>query len=41
MMKRAKRLVTMNFLDIVKDVAPDAVSQAELLRGHSDTGEGS
>ena len=39
-MKRAKRLVTMSFLEIMKDVAPDAMSQAELLRGHSDTGEG-
>jgi type VI secretion system protein ImpA len=39
-MKRAKRLVTMSFLEIMKDVAPDAMSQAEQLRGHSDTGEG-
>jgi type VI secretion system protein ImpA len=38
--KRAKRLVTMSFLEIMKDVAPDAVSQAALLRGHSDQGEG-
>jgi type VI secretion system protein ImpA len=40
-MKRAKRMVTMSFFEIVKDVAPDAMSQAELLRGHSDSGEGS
>jgi type VI secretion system protein ImpA len=39
-MKRAKRMVTMSFLEIMKDVAPDAMPQAELLRGHSDTGEG-
>jgi type VI secretion system protein ImpA len=39
-MKRAKRMVTMSFLEIMKDVAPDAMSQAELLRGHSDQGEG-
>jgi len=39
-MKRAKRMVTMSFLQIMKDVAPDAMSQAELLRGHSDPGEG-
>jgi type VI secretion system protein ImpA len=39
-MKRAKRMVTMSFLEIMKDVAPDAMPQAELLRGHSDTSEG-
>jgi type VI secretion system protein ImpA len=39
-MKRAKRLVKMSFLEIMKDVAPDAMPQAELLRGHSDPGEG-
>lgn len=39
-MKRAKRMVTMSFLEIMKDVAPDAMSQAEQLRGHSDSGEG-
>jgi type VI secretion system protein ImpA len=37
-MKRAKRMVSMSFLEIMKDVAPDAMSQAELLRGHSDPG---
>jgi type VI secretion system protein ImpA len=40
MVKRAKRLVKMSFLEIMKDVAPDAMSQAVLLRGHSDSGEG-
>jgi type VI secretion system protein ImpA len=39
--KRAKRMVGMSFLEIIKDVVPDAASQAELLRGHSDPGEGS
>jgi len=39
-MKRARRMVTMSFLEIMKDVAPDAMPQAELLRGHSDSGEG-
>jgi type VI secretion system protein ImpA len=39
-MKRAKRLAGMSFLEIMKDVAPDAMSQAVLLRGHSDQGEG-
>jgi type VI secretion system protein ImpA len=39
-MKRARRMVTMSFLEIMKDVAPDAMSQAELLRGHSDQGGG-
>jgi type VI secretion system protein ImpA len=37
---RAKRLVTMGFLEIMKDVAPDAMPQAVLLRGHTDQGEG-
>lgn len=32
-MERCKRLVTMSFLDIVRDLVPDAVSQVELLKG--------
>jgi type VI secretion system protein ImpA len=39
-LKRAKRLASMSFLEIMKDVAPDAVPQATLLRGHTDPGEG-
>ena len=39
-LKRAKRMVAMSFLEIMKDVAPDAMPQAQLLRGHSDQGEG-
>lgn len=41
LMKRSRRFATMTFLEIMKDVAPDAMSQAELLRGHTDQGEGS
>jgi type VI secretion system protein ImpA len=33
LLKRCKRLVSANFLDIVRDVAPDAVRQVETLRG--------
>ncbi len=37
---RAKRLVNMDFLAILRDVAPDAVAQGEALRGQSaDSGE--
>lgn len=32
-MERCKRLVTMSFLDIVRDLVPDAASQVELLKG--------
>jgi type VI secretion system protein ImpA len=35
LLQRCKRLVSANFLDIVRDVAPDAVSQVELLSGIS------
>jgi type VI secretion system protein ImpA len=41
LMKRSKRFATMTFLEIMKDVAPDAMSQAELLKGHSAGDEGS
>jgi type VI secretion system protein ImpA len=33
MLARCKRLVTMSFLDIVRDMAPDAVTQIELIAG--------
>ncbi|MGL4511477.1 MAG: type VI secretion system protein TssA [Lacipirellulaceae bacterium] len=33
LLRRARRLVTMNFLDILNDLAPDAVSQARQLGG--------
>src|SRR5581483_7750358 len=32
-MERCKRLVTMNFLDIVRDLVPDAMTQVNVLRG--------
>lgn len=38
LMERAKRLVDMDFLAILQDVAPDAVAQVQRLRG-SDSGE--
>jgi type VI secretion system protein ImpA len=33
LLKRCKRLVSANFLDIVRDVAPNAVDQVETLCG--------
>lgn len=33
LLHRAKRLVKLSFLDIIKDLAPDAVSQVERIRG--------
>jgi type VI secretion system protein ImpA len=33
LIRRARRLASMNFLDILRDVAPDAVAQAEVLSG--------
>jgi type VI secretion system protein ImpA len=33
LMRRARRLVTMSFVDIIKDMAPDAVSQVALIGG--------
>jgi hypothetical protein len=32
-MQRAKRLVTMNFVDLIKDLAPDAMSRIEVFTG--------
>lgn len=37
LMERAKRLVDMDFLSILRDVAPDAVTQGEKLRGDDRT----
>jgi type VI secretion system protein ImpA len=39
LLQRSKRLVSANFLDILKDIAPDGLSQAENLRGR-DPAEG-
>lgn len=33
LLRRAKRLVSKNFLDIVRDLAPDGLAQVEALRG--------
>lgn len=33
LLRRAKRLVSKDFLDILKDLAPDGVTQAEAIRG--------
>jgi type VI secretion system protein ImpA len=38
LLQRCKRLVSANFIDIVRDVAPDAVSKVELLRGNTKEG---
>lgn len=37
LLQRAKRLVTMNFLDLVKDLAPDGLKQIEQIRGPKDS----
>lgn len=36
LVKRARKLVTMDFLDIVRDLTPDGLSQAEMYRGSED-----
>lgn len=36
LMRRSKRLVSMDFIDIVRDLMPEAAAQAEGLRGKSD-----
>jgi type VI secretion system protein ImpA len=33
LIRRAKRLMTKNFMDIIRDLAPDGVSQVELIAG--------
>jgi type VI secretion system protein ImpA len=33
LLNRCKKLVRMSFMDIVRDIAPDAVTQVEALRG--------
>jgi type VI secretion system protein ImpA len=35
-LERCKRLVTMSFVDIVKDLVPDAMTQVEVLRGRTE-----
>jgi type VI secretion system protein ImpA len=36
LVRRAKRLATMNFVDIVKDLVPDAMSALQVVRGPDD-----
>lgn len=36
LMERAKRLVPLNFMDIMKDLAPGGLEQVELFRGRAD-----
>ena len=40
LLKRSKRLVAMSFVDIVRDLVPDAVAQLETLRGKQDPDSG-
>jgi hypothetical protein len=35
-MARCKRLVMMSFIDIVRELVPDAVSQVEVLKGRTE-----
>jgi type VI secretion system protein ImpA len=37
LLKRSKRLVSATFLDIVRDLAPDGLTQVEVLRGKDET----
>jgi type VI secretion system protein ImpA len=39
MLERAKRLVPLGFLELIRDLAPDAIAQAEALRGGYQTEE--
>lgn len=39
LLHRAKRLVPLGFMDIIRNMAPDAVSEIERLRGPEDEGE--
>lgn len=37
LLKRAKRLVFKDFMEIIQDLAPDGLAQAELIKGHEET----
>jgi type VI secretion system protein ImpA len=37
LLQRSKRLVSANFMDIVRDIAPDGLTQVETLRGKDET----
>jgi type VI secretion system protein ImpA len=39
LLRRARRLVSKSFLEIIQDVAPDGLSQVELLRGPQESAE--
>ena len=39
-MKRAKKLVTMNFVDLMKDLAPEAMAKIEVFTGEPAGGGG-
>jgi type VI secretion system protein ImpA len=41
LLARAKKLARMSFVDIMKNMAPDAMSQIDLISGPSETDEGS
>jgi type VI secretion system protein ImpA len=36
LLSRTRRLVRMNFMEIMKDIAPDGISQVEMIRGPED-----
>ena len=38
-MQRAKRLVTMNFVDVIRDLAPDAMARIDIFTGETSGGE--
>ncbi|MFO1156846.1 MAG: hypothetical protein U1E43_08825 [Rhodospirillales bacterium] len=37
LLARARRWVFKDFIDVLRDIAPDAVAQAEAIRGHDAT----
>jgi type VI secretion system protein ImpA len=39
LLRRCKRLVPMQFMDIVRDLVPDGLSQLEVIRGPENTGD--
>jgi type VI secretion system protein ImpA len=36
LIKRAKRLVGKSFVDIIRDISPDAMSQVQMVSGEED-----
>lgn len=40
LIRRAQRVMTMNFLDIIRDLAPDAIGEVERLAGNREQGAG-